>query len=194
MTSQLSMNELLTPLLAATGDGDRRAFKRLYDISSPYIFGSLLKLLAFRRDLAEDALQDCYLKIWSKASSFDLSRGAPITWMLTIARNVALDGMRERHCRIQTHELDQQAMALPDSTQDPLRIAEASEELFRLAKDLESLDPHVRESIELAFADGLTHTEIARKLRKPLGTTKSWIRRGTLQLRAQRGLRTALTG
>jgi RNA polymerase sigma-70 factor, ECF subfamily len=178
----------LAALLQSTAAGDQRAFQQLYDASSPHLFALLSRILK-RRDWAEEALQDCYLKIWQKSESYEPRKGTPLTWLLTIARYRALDLLRMRRPEVLEADgndddggpslLDQ----APDPTQDPLARAEEREGIGRLERCMEGLGGEQRNSVLLAYYEGYTHQELAARLKAPLGTVKSWVRRGLAQLR-----------
>jgi RNA polymerase sigma-70 factor (ECF subfamily) len=176
----------LTDLLAGTAAGDQRAFRALYEATSAHLFALLTRILK-RRDWAEEALQDCYLKIWQKSESYEPRKGAPLTWLLTIARYRALDLLRRRRPEVLEAEGDEDGPSLLDQavdpTQDPLARTEEREGLGRLERCMEGLGGEQRSSVLLAYYEGYTHQELAARLKAPLGTVKSWVRRGLAQLR-----------
>lgn len=169
----------LVRLLAATAAGDRRAFALLYERTSPHLFGLLLRMV-LRRDWAEEALQDCYLRIWQKAEGYAPERGTPMAWLATIARYRALDLLRARRPEVPEDELP---LAAADPGPAPYERAEIGEGLGRLGDCLQRLEASPRRSVLLAYYAGYTHAELARRLGAPLGTVKSWVRRGLQQLR-----------
>lgn len=188
----------LDACLAAVAQGDRAAFARLYAATSPRLFAILLRTLG-RRDWAEDALQEVYVRIWRKAASFDAGRASAMTWMASIARNRAIDLLRALPVEAR-HGIDGDAFAderSGDASQPPLPrdaalivedtlAQDTADEQFarRLRRALDRLEPRQRRAIELAFYDGYTHEELARLFDTPLGTVKGWIRRGLCRLRA----------
>jgi RNA polymerase sigma-70 factor (ECF subfamily) len=179
----------LTQLLQATASGDQRAFQRLYDATSAHLNALLVRMLK-RHDWAEEALQDCYLRIWQKSESYEPRKGAPLTWLLTIARYRALDLIRMRRPEVleaDSRSDDEEAPSLidqaADPTQDPLARAEESQGVGRLQRCMEGLGGEQRDSVLLAYYEGYTHQELAVRLKAPLGTVKSWVRRGLAQLR-----------
>lgn len=167
----------LSALLARVAEGDRVAFKRLYDVAAPQLFAVALGFLR-RREQAEDLLQDAFLAIWQKAAQFAPDRGQPMAWMAMIVRHRAIDLLRKAHRRPQECALDAQAPetaraaegALTDSGRD-------------ICKALANLPQAQRAAVTLAFVEGLTHEEMALRLDAPLGTVKSWVRRGLLALK-----------
>jgi len=120
MSSATADPERLTQLLAAISGGDQRAFAQLYESCSSHLFGLLLRILQ-RRDWAEEALQDCFLKVWQKSETYEPSRGAPLTWLSTIARYRALDLLRMKRPEVEMpEEGEEPPMTLADPGQDPV--------------------------------------------------------------------------
>jgi len=177
--------EPLEPLLAAVARGEQAAFAQLYARTSPHLFALLLRMLQ-RRDWAEEALQDCYVRIWQKSEGYDADRGAPMAWLMTIARYRALDLLRQRRPELNESDFDAEApspLEAEDPRAGPEDAAAAGEGLGRLEECMEGLGEEQRRSVLLAYYEGYTHTELARRLKAPIGTVKSWVRRGLLQLR-----------
>jgi len=176
----------LSGLLAGTAAGDQRAFRELYAATSSHLFALLVRMLK-RQDWAEEALQDCYLKVWQKSESYAPDKGAPLTWLLSIARYRALDLLRMRRPEVLEADGDEDGPDLlseaPDPTQDLLARAEESEGIGRLERCMEGLGSEQRSSVLLAYYEGYTHQELAARMKAPLGTVKSWVRRGLAQLR-----------
>ncbi len=171
----------LAALLRATGRGDRDAFARLYQRSASALFAVSLRTLR-RRDLAEDVLQEAFLTIWRKAGQYNPDRGRPLAWMITIVRNRAIDRLRaEGRARdmIQGLEEDSVIAIGPNMGEPPI-----PGHLAKMVRDcIEQLRINYRKSILLAYYYGLTHEELASRLDTPLGTVKSWVRRGLHQLK-----------
>lgn len=176
--------ELLIRLLSATSRGDQLAFRQLYDASSSHLFGLLIRMLK-RRDWAEEALQDCYLKIWQKANTYAPEKGAPLTWLMTVARYRALDLLRMKRPEVEMpEEGDEAPMTFADEKGvDPEARAVETQGLGRLSECMKDLQDEQRRSVLLAYYEGYTHQELARTLKAPLGTVKSWVRRGLQKLR-----------
>lgn len=173
----------LSHLLAATAAGDQRAFRALYDASASHLFGLLLRMLK-RRDWAEEALQDCYLKVWQKAETYAPDKGAPMTWLMTVARYRALDLLRVKRPEVEMpEEGEEQPLTFADETQSPEDRAVEGEGIGRLEHCMEGLQQEQRQSVLLAYYEGYTHQELAERLQAPLGTVKSWVRRGLARLR-----------
>jgi RNA polymerase sigma-70 factor (ECF subfamily) len=165
----------ISGLLASVAAGDRQAFARLYEASAGRLYGVALRLLR-RRDLADEVLQDAYLSIWRNAGRYDPGKGSPFAWMATIVRYRALDLLR----RDREMALDEDALERQPAPAAPALTAEAR----ALDACLRALDEKSRRCIQMAFLDGYTHEELARRLDAPVGTVKSWIRRGLAQLKA----------
>lgn len=169
-------------LLAGVARGDRVAFERLYRSASPRLFAICLRLLPDRAE-AEDVLQEVFTAIWHKAEQFDPTRASPMAWMGMIARNRAIDRLRSPGHAVRTTAIEL-GDELPDGGATPADEAEAHTERERLQRCLQRLDDRRRGLIRTAFFEGATYEELARRSGAPLGSVKSWIRRGLIQLRA----------
>lgn len=156
-------------LLLAAGGGDRAAFRELYLLTSPRLTAIALRL-ARRQDLAADALQDAYLKIWRGAWRFDPARGTALGWMATILRRSLLDRLPAERPYADIADVE---IGAPPADPGEARLDEC----------LRRLPAQQRDAVLLAFYDGLTHAEVAERLAVPLGTAKSWIRRGIAALK-----------
>jgi RNA polymerase sigma-70 factor (ECF subfamily) len=157
-------------LLTACAAGDRAAFRSLYQLTAPRLTAVALRLTR-RSDLAADALQDAYLRVWRAAGSFDPARGSALAWMATILRRCALDRLPAERPYEDIAEVE---IAVP-----PAEPGEA-----RLDRCLAALTKSHRDAVILAYYDGLSHAELAERLAVPLGTAKAWVRRGVAALRA----------
>lgn len=176
-----TQNAELEELLRRSGRGDSAAFSALYDRTSAKLFGVVLRILNERR-LGEEVLQDSFVKIWQRAGDYRRDRGTPMTWMITIARNRAIDRLRQ----LPKGEVGAEDGLLErhrDPARDPLDWAIAGEEAARLRDCLEELDPDPRDCIVLAYMHGLTQQDLAERKKTPLGTIKSWTRRSLAKLR-----------
>jgi RNA polymerase sigma-70 factor (ECF subfamily) len=174
--------EELPSLLAACARRDRAAFERLYRATSPKLFGVALRILR-REDWAEEVLQDCYLRIWDHAQDYRAGLAAPMTWMTSIVRNRCLDWLRRPRLEV-IDEDGEWIEAAESDTPGPLAQLESGAEAGALRRCLEALEAKQRQAIALAYYDGLSHTELASHLREPLGTVKTWVRRGLLRLKS----------
>lgn len=174
-------NEQLQALLAASAINDRRAFAQLYEMSSRKLYGVVLRILD-REEWAQDCLQEAYVKIWNRADSYRPHLAAPMTWMTSIVRNTALDLLRRRRREVLQSEPEK---LLKDESEEaiPLDALQHTEEGKRLNDCLEQLKSQQRQVIALAYLKGLTHDELSNQTGTPLGTIKTWIRRGLEQLR-----------
>ena len=159
--------------------GDRDALSRLYDATAAKLFGVCVRILG-DRGAAEDALQETYITVWTKADQFDARRGSAITWLATIARNKALDRLRSRPRAAVPLE---DAADEPDAGPLPSDAAEATDAYRRLALCLETLEPRHARAVRTAFYSGVTYEVLAGREAVPVGTMKSWIRRSLLSLR-----------
>ena len=169
----------LAGLLHATALGDRAAFARLYELTAPRLLGAGVHMLK-RRELAEDVLQDLFVKIWHRASEYHAERGSVLTWLYSVQRYLALDKLRARR---PTETLDEQMNdTLPSDEPDPSTLAIRGDMSDRVHNCMKTLTEDQRRSVSLAFFEGLTHAELTQRLQIPLGTVKSWIRRGLLSL------------
>lgn len=176
--------EQLTQWLSATANGDQQAFQRLYTAASPHLYALLLRILK-TESRAEDALQDAFVRIWQKAGSYSPERGAPLTWLLAIARYRALDMLRRQRPEVAMPEdAELAANVLVDETgRGPEEEQETLQALDAVETCLGRLQDEQKRSLLLAYYDGLTHQELSRRLDAPLGTVKSWVRRGLTSLR-----------
>jgi RNA polymerase sigma factor (sigma-70 family) len=170
----------LERLLSRIGQGDSRAFAELYERLSPRLFGICLRMLRDRNE-AEEVLQEVFVTVWRRARDFDSTLAAAATWLITLARNRAIDRLRLRRVRVPLEAIDLDSLA--DGQAGPLARAEASQEYRRLRRCIESLEPKDRDSIREAFFSGATYKELADRSAVPLGTMKSRIRRALAQLR-----------
>ena len=164
-------------------DRDVRAFEELYDRHARAVFGLVLRILR-QASSAEEVVQDVFLQLWRNAGRYDQERGPFAPWLFTLARNRALDTLRLKSERQRRREepgedLSPAACAPPEFEKqlDNKRRAE------RVRALMASLSPQQKRAIELAYFEGLSHSEIAATLREPLGTVKSWIRNGLLRLK-----------
>jgi len=173
-------------LLARAATGDQQAFAELYDRSSSLLFTLALRILG-DRDEAAEVLQEVYLEVWRKVVRYNPARGSPTAWLVTMTRSRALDRLRSRAARgygmtdsIQNTPLTD----LPDGNPGPLQASADLELRALVEKALVELPEAQREALELAYYQGLSHTEIAARLNEPLGTVKTRIQLGMSKLRA----------
>lgn len=171
----------LKDTLEATAAGDRAAFSRLYALSSPQLFAVVLRIVR-RHDWAEDILQEAYLRIWDHAADYRPEKGAPMTWLISIARHRAIDWRRRDRGESALDDIPGSAIpADPDPS--PLDWAIAGERGRALKDCLDELEPKQRDCILLAYGEGQSHSELAARLGSPIGSVKSWIRRAQHHLK-----------
>jgi RNA polymerase sigma-70 factor (ECF subfamily) len=162
--------------------GDQSALTALYDSTKRLVYGLALRVLGDTAT-AEEVLFDVYSQVWRQASSYDRGRGAPLAWIMTIARSRAIDRLRSGRQEQQRKEPLETARAEPAATVNPEEASVIAERRRIVRSALESLTAEQREVIELAYYSGLSHSEIAVKLGQPLGTVKTRTRLGMMKLR-----------
>lgn len=182
MTTDTSAAEALAASIMAVAKGDRDAFERLYRATSAKLFGVCLRVLP-DRDEAQDVLQEVYATVWRKADQFDAGRASAVSWLAMIARNKAIDRVRANPSRSRNAPIEW-ADNVADPAPSPLAVTELATDNTRLNSCMEQLDNRRRSLIRTAFFDGATYEELAARIGSPLGSVKSWIRRGLQQLRA----------
>ncbi|MDX1400987.1 MAG: sigma-70 family RNA polymerase sigma factor [Kiloniellales bacterium] len=163
-------------LLVRVASGDRKAFRKLYDGTARAIYGAVLTMVR-SSEMAREITQEVYVSVWQKAGLYNAKKGSPLAWMFTVARNRALDRLRAEGVR---------RMKPEEAQEDPCAIIRAStahSEALQVRQVLERLQPDYRRALVLAYYYGYTHEELASQMGVPLGTAKSWVRRGLLQLR-----------
>ncbi len=169
---------LSADLLGRIATGDRAAFRRLYDLLAPRLYGVALRIVG-ERGLAADALQDAFIQVLNQSGRFDPARGSAEAWLVSLVRYRALDIVRGRRREVLGFEPADAALDQPDA----LALLSADEDGRALRACLEALEADRRRLIELAFIEGFSQAELAARFRLPLGTVKSSIRRGLLKLR-----------
>ncbi len=174
--SAVIRREELSGLIHRVARGDRKALGEVYNRTSAKLYGVCLRI-SRDREAADDILQDVYLKVWKRAGRFNPDFASPITWLCAIARNAAIDWVRKN---------GRPALPASDTEADlgeAMEAMTAGEDRALIFDCLDALPSQQNRAIRLAFFDGLSHSELADTMRTPLGTTKSWIRRGLLQMR-----------
>jgi RNA polymerase sigma-70 factor (ECF subfamily) len=175
----------LMTLLDRMANQDEAALKALYDMTSPKLFGLALRVVN-KREWAEDVLQEAYMHIWRAAADYRASLSPPMAWMGLIVRSRALDFLRRRASERMhlTQELDEYLSdTIEGDAPNPMNTALASEQAWALQQCMNQLDSKQREVVSLAYLRDLSHSDLAQQLKLPLGTVKTWIRRGLEQLR-----------
>ena len=170
--------EEVAQLLVSCASGDAAAFRRLYEMQSASLYGMALRITR-QPALAADAVHDALLQVWRNAERFDPTRGSARAWLVTLVRYRAMDAVRKTRREVPALEQNERA----DTDPDPLDRLLATQGGQALHRCLQDIPPDRRSLVVMAFVDGLTHAEIATRLRQPLGTIKSTIRRALLTLR-----------
>ncbi|HTM78339.1 MAG TPA: sigma-70 family RNA polymerase sigma factor [Devosia sp.] len=166
-------------LIARCALRDRAAFRTLYQRTSAKLFGVVLRILKDRSE-AEEAIQEVYVKIWQRADRYSAGPYSPISWLVAVARNHALDMLRAR--RPVAADIDA-ALEVPDAGPNPERAAEDSDERGRIEHCLGTLDPERADAVRGAYLDGYSYDELAQRYAVPLNTMRTWLRRSLLKLR-----------
>ena len=180
MNSTQDPREALNTAMRRVAAGDRAALRDVFDRTSAKLFGVCLRIVSDRSE-AEDVLQEVYVTVWAKASSYDPSRSSAVTWLSSLARNRAIDHLRASKAHL--HRPIDLAAPLPDLAPLATETMEADEDSRRLNLCLDELDPDHAGYIRRAFISGLTYQALAEEVDVPLGTMKSWIRRALIRLR-----------
>ena len=186
MLNHTPENQRLVDLLARVALRDQQAFKELYDLTSSHLYGVALRYLR-TASTAEEILQEAYINVWQQAGTYAATLSAPMTWLISVVRNKALDHLRKFKRETETTDSveavgEGQVEAIADHA-DPHELFSAATEAIVLRRCVALLDAPQRQSLALAFYDGLSHSELAEHLRVPLGTAKAWVRRGLERLR-----------
>ena len=172
---------LYIELLARSALRDQDAFAQLYEKTSAKLFGLLLRILK-QEDLAQDCLQQAYVKIWNSAGDYREGLAAPMTWMSTIARYCAYDMLRKLRREANQDDFDQQP-ELEDEFSDVFAAVNSGQESGRLMNCVKQLNENQHKCIMMGFYAGLTYPEIAGRMDTPVGTVKTWMHRGIASLR-----------
>jgi len=185
-SSQHAASHIDPKLLARVVKGDHQAFSQLYDQSSTLLYTMALRILGNREEAAE-LLQDVYLEVWRKVSRYDVGRGTPVAWLVTLTRSRAIDRLRARASRGHQRTADSLDGASAAQVQDrgPTPFdAQADQEIRTLVGGAMAALPQAQQqALELAYYEGLSHAEIAARLNQPLGTVKTRIKLGMSKLR-----------
>lgn len=175
------MDGELRSLLARTANADRTAFGELYDRTASRLFGVVSRILP-RRELAEDALQEAFLRIWQKAATYDSAIASPMAWLATIARNQAIDH-RRRFAERLSASADEVDANVPDLAPRPDVLAEQSNDMKRLKECLGNLPADRQEMVLLAYYQGYSRDELSTRYDRPVTTIKTLLRRSLIALK-----------
>ncbi len=169
-------------LMKAIASGDREALSILYDRHSPMVLAVCRRVLGDAAD-ADDVLTDVFFEVWTRGDRFDAVRGGALTYLMTLARSRAIDRRRARAVRSAgtSNQSDLTGEAAPGP--NPFQSSDLNEQRQIIRSALDQLDPVQRTAVECSFYEGLSHSEIAEKLQRPLGTVKTYIRQGLIRLR-----------
>lgn len=176
-----SNRNLIVTALARIPGGDRAALQTVYRLTSAKLFGVALRILGEPTE-AEDVLQEVYVTVWRKAADFDAARASPMTWLIAIARNRAIDRLRATRQSRRMEPIDA-AGDIADGEPSADRALETSQDNARLHGCLEGLAGYERAALRGAYFDGNTYEDLAVRMNVPLGTMKSWIRRAMIKLK-----------
>lgn len=179
-STSLSPSGRLNDLLHRVALKERAAFAQLYEATSAKLYGTVLRILN-SRDWADDIVQEAYVSIWRKAEQFDAGKASPITWMVTIARNSAIDALRKQPAtRMEREVALEQTASVEPTTQDRL---EHEQDAQRLYACLEELEKGRQEMVRLAYLDGWSRADLATHFGQPVNTVKTWLHRALKQLK-----------
>ena len=185
--SRQAASNIEPKLLTRVAKGDPQAFGQLYDQSSTLLFTLAFRILS-DRDEAAELLQEVYLEVWRKIAKYDVGRGSPIAWLVTLTRSRAIDRLRSRAARgtqLTAATLEHPLVSsTPDIRPNPYEAQADSELRQMMAKAILDLPLPQQQAIEMAYYQGFTHTEIAAKINQPLGTVKTRIKLAMTKLRA----------
>jgi RNA polymerase sigma-70 factor (ECF subfamily) len=175
----LMASDELSDLIGRIGLGDRQAFRRLYDATSPKLFAVCLRVLRERGE-AEDALQEVYVKVWQNAPRFTVPGYSPISWLSAIARNHAIDRIRAR--KPQTVDIED-IVEIADNAPDPEGLLLAKSDMTRIDRCLSELKADRAEAVRSAYIEGYSYQELADRYGLPINTLRTWLRRSLLSLK-----------
>lgn len=182
-SSPASRSEKLGELLARVAQADQPAFAELYRLASPHLYAVAVRIVR-NGALAEEMLQETFVSVWHHAGTYDAAKSQPLTWLTSIVRNRCLDWLRRRDVHAEPlGSGDDGGFEPPSDGPSPVDLLLAAADARALRGCIDTLEPGPRQAIALAFFQGLSHGELAAQLRAPLGTVKSWVRRGLAALR-----------
>jgi RNA polymerase sigma-70 factor (ECF subfamily) len=180
-------NQRLVDLLKRVALQDHASFKQLYDLTSAHLYGVAMRFVR-KRELADEILQDAFINVWQQAGGYSATLSTPMTWLISIVRNKSLDRLRKGKIESDSTDaldVDATGQAQEEAIEhaDPHDLFAAATEKVELNRCLSLLEPPQRQSLALAYYNGLSHSEVAEHLQVPLGTAKAWLRRGLERLK-----------
>ena len=179
---RMERNERLMELLSRTALADQQSFAELYRLTSAHLYGVALRILR-ESGAAEEVLQESFVSIWHHAGSYAVAKSQPLTWLTSIVRNRCFDHLRRREVDTVTMDDEDEGMVIADDGPSPLEMLLAGADARAVRNCVDALEAGHKQAIALAFYQGLSHSELAAHLQQPLGTVKSWVRRGLDKLR-----------
>lgn len=178
--TMLDHKQELASLLRRVAERDQAAFATLYSKTSAKLYGIALRILN-QRETADEVIQEVFVRIWERAGDFDPGHGSPISWMAAIARNRSLDELRRR--RTYVSDAAEEVLEVPDPAMLPSEAAERSQELLRVERCLETLEPDRRAMVRLAYLEGWSREQLSVRFGAPVATIKTWLHRSLAKLR-----------
>ena len=170
----------LDSLITSVAKGDEAAFAELYQTTSSKLFAVALRILR-NKEAAEEVLQESYFKVWEKAGDFNPALASPLTWMAAIVRNRCIDEIRRKVPKAVSDETALDNLASDD--EHPVAGLERQEDVRRLLRCLDGLEPEKKQMVRLAYLDGMSREDLATKFGRPEGTIKTWLHRSLAQLK-----------
>ena len=165
--------------IAQSALGNRQAFADLYDATSTKLFSICFRVLK-DEGIAEEVLQECFIKIWHRANQYQQNGLSPMTWLITIARNSAIDRLRARHIHQSIDDIDE---PVANNANSPEVIAESAAEQMRIEKCLDQLEDAKANAVKGAYLDGTNYADLAKRFEVPINTMRTWLRRSLIKLR-----------
>jgi RNA polymerase sigma-70 factor (ECF subfamily) len=165
-------------MITRAANGDRQAFRSLYAAAGPKLYAICLRLMR-RREEAEDVLQEAFVRIWERSHQFDPSKGQAIAWLVTVTRHCALDRLRKPG----REPVEFNDAVVEEIDAHVALLARGEGQALDLRRCLSAMREDYRDAVVLAYVNGMTHEELAERFNKPVGTIKSWVRRGLEQLK-----------
>lgn len=180
--TDVSGDDPIAPLLARVANGDRAAFRTLYSVAAPKLMGVLVRMLGTRSE-AEDALQEVFTRVWVRAGRFDPALGRGLPWLVTIARNLAIDRLRARPFEGAVGDEEDEAGTVQDSRPGAEARLQALDDARRVVDCMGQLEPDRAAAVRGAYLQGLSYQQLAERHSVPLNTMRTWLRRSLLRLK-----------